>query len=63
MSSLIRIQAGSNKEAESIAKLIINRANEENRIIAVSKTRKVLGKYEKKVALGEIREVSENIKN
>ena len=55
MNALIKIKAGNEETAEQIAKLLINEANEEGRQIAVSKTRRMFGKYEKKVAFGRVR--------
>jgi hypothetical protein len=56
MNALIRISAEKEKDAEQIAKFLINEANREGRQIAVSKTRKRFGVFEKKVAFGEVRE-------
>ena len=56
MNALIKIKAGDEETAEQIAKLLINKANREGRQIAVSKTRKMFGKFEKKVAFGRVRE-------
>ena len=55
MNALIEIKAGNEQTAEYIAKLLINEANSEGRLIAVSKTRKMFGNYEKKVAFGRVR--------
>ena len=56
MNALIRISAENEKDAEQIAKLLINEANREGRQIAVSRTRKRFRVFEKKVAFGEVRE-------
>ena len=55
MNALIKIKTDNPALAEQVAKFLINEANRENRIIAVGKTRKMFGKYEKKVALGKVR--------
>ena len=55
MNALIKIKAGDEETAEYIAKLLINEANSENRIIAVGRTRKKFGYFEKKVAFGRVR--------
>ena len=55
MNALIKIKAGNEETAEQIAKLLINEANREGRLIAVSKTRKRFKYFEKRVAFGRVR--------
>jgi hypothetical protein len=54
--ALIKIETDTPALAEQVAKFLINKINGEGRQIAVSKTRRRFGKYEKKVIFGKIRE-------
>jgi hypothetical protein len=50
--TLIKINSVDPKEAEYIAKVLINEANKQKRPIACSKTIKRLFRYEKRVSIG-----------
>ena len=55
MNALIKIKTDNPALAEQIAKLLINEANSEGRLIAVGRTRKRFRYFEKKVAFGRVR--------
>jgi hypothetical protein len=50
--TLIKINSADPKEAEYIAKVLINEANKQKRPVACSKTIKRLFRYEKRVKIG-----------